>query len=88
MERGRSMAQAQMNAYTTTMLIVGMLIVALLSWFLVMQDYDNAKFGEAFGCGRFYAGNFDPADDPRDEHSRCYPYYKTWEATEQWPAHK
>jgi hypothetical protein len=39
----------------------------------------------AFGCGRFYAGNFDPADDPRDEHSKCYPYYKAWEKSEQWP---
>ena len=85
------MGGGEVNAYQSTMLIVGMLIVALLSWFLgagMMQDYDTPKFGEAFGCGRFYAGNFDPADDPRDENSRCYPYYKSWEATETWPAHK
>ena len=65
---------------------VTFVIVALASAFLgagMMQDYDKSKFGYAFGCGRFYAGNFDPADDPRDEQSKCYPYYKAWWRTEQ-----
>jgi hypothetical protein len=46
-------------------------------------DHDRYETGVAFGCGRFYAGNFDPADDPRDDRSPCYPYYKAWDA-QQW----
>ena len=61
--------------------------VAGIGWILG-ADYNARQFGYAFGCGRFYAGNFDPADDPRDERSKCYPYYKSWEATETWPARK
>ena len=71
-----------MNA---TVYFVTMTIAVVLAWVLgmgMMQDYDARKFGYAFGCGRFYAGNFDPADDPRDEQSTCYPYYKAWDKTE------
>ena len=63
-----------------------MIVVMVLSIFLgagMQSDHDQSKIGDAFGCGRFYAGNFDPAEDPRDERSPCYPYYKAWDAR-QW----
>ena len=72
-----------MNA---TVYFVTMTVAVVLAWVLgmgMMQDHDARELGSAFGCGRFYAGNFDPADDPRDEQSPCYSYYKAWDA-QQW----
>ena len=72
-----------------TVFFITMLGVAIMGFVLgggMEYDYNNARVASAFGCGRFYAGNFDPADDPRDEHSRCYPYYKAWEPGERWPS--
>jgi hypothetical protein len=69
-----------------TKYIIALILICIGSFVLgagMMQDYDARGFGFAFGCGRFYAGNFDPADDPRDEQSKCYPYYKAWDA-QQW----
>lgn len=51
----------------------------------MMLDHDKSQLGYAFGCGRFYADNNEPALDPRDEQSPCYPYYKAWDATEWHP---
>ncbi len=61
---------------------VGLILIGA-GVFILGADHGRAELGSAFGCGRFYAGNFDPADDPRDEQSKCYPYYKAWDA-QQW----
>jgi hypothetical protein len=73
---------------SATVYFVTMTIAVVLAWILgmgMMRDHDASEFGLAFGCGRHYASNYDPADDPTDENSKCYPSYKAWEKSEQWP---
>ena len=73
-------------------ILIGAMLPAIMLSSLAVYEFEQhrvaVELGNAFGCGRFYAGNFDPADDPRDDHSKCYPYYKAWEKSEQWPATK
>ena len=65
-----------------------MLTIAVLSAVLgagMEYDHDRYETGFAFGCGRFYADNRDPALDAADDQSPCYPYYKEWIAQETGP---
>ena len=74
-----------MRAFIFFTVMIG---VAGLSWILGagrMQDRDAKDFGYAFGCGRVYADNKDPALDASDDQSPCYPYYKAWRESERWP---
>jgi hypothetical protein len=71
----------------TAIIVLACMIVIVIGVYLGgVGGYRDSELALAFGCGRFYAGHFDPADDPRDERSKCYPYYKAWEKTERWPA--
>lgn len=74
-------------ALTLAALAVALILIGVVAYsngtrVIIM---DQAEFGFAFGCGRHYASNYDPADSPTDMHSKCYPYYKAWEKSEQWP---
>ena len=63
--------------------LIGATIGLAIGVGMMMQyggEQQRKAVGAAFGCGMFYAGDFDPARDPRDERSPCYPYYKAWEA--------
>ena len=42
----------------------------------------EAAVAQAFGCGRVYADNNDPALDAWNDDSPCYPAYKAWDKTE------
>ena len=68
--------------------IVAAILVLVLGSFIAAEHVREAALSElgfAFGCGRHYASNYDPADDPTDMNSKCYPAYKAWEKSEQWP---
>ena len=68
--------------------IVGVTLIGIGIFMLgagMMQDRDAKDFGYAFGCGRVYADNKDPALDASDDRSPCYPYYKAWRESERWP---
>ena len=78
-----------MNAWWDFTAVAVAVLVALLGGVFIgagmMRDHMTPQIGYAFGCGRFYADNNDPALDPRNDESPCYPYYKAWDATEWHP---